>query len=109
MKHPHHTEQKNLNARTLTLRNLSAQFLEQSLYVGPSDIGRDRPGMNQFDGALMFAFHQAIVPIVDIINNKNKELTPLFHFSYEPATPKMYLQINCDGKPGTNLAASPDS
>jgi hypothetical protein len=73
MKHSHHTEQKDLNAGTFTLRNLSAQFLEQAFDVRPSNIGRDRPSVDQFDGALMFAFHGNIVPIISI-NNKNQGL-----------------------------------
>ena len=83
MKYAHHTEQKDLNARAFTLRNLSAQFLEQSFYVRPSNIGRDRPSVDQFDSALMFAFHGLIVSKYSI-GNKRKHLASNRHQGHYP-------------------------
>ncbi len=74
MEHPHHSEQKDLDARSFTLRDFSAQFLEQPFDVRPSNIGRDWPSVDQFDGALMFAFHGHIVSIVST-NNKGNNLS----------------------------------
>jgi len=64
MEHPHHTEQKNLDARAFTLCNISAQLLEQGFYVRPPNIGRNWPRIDQFDGTLMFASHEAMVSII---------------------------------------------
>lgn len=61
MKDTHHTEQEHLHPRTFALRNLGTQLPEQSLDVPPAHIGRDRPGMDQFKGALVFAFHNVMV------------------------------------------------
>jgi len=38
----------------------------ESRDIPPAHIGRDRPGMDQFKGALVFAFHDVMVSKNDI-------------------------------------------
>lgn len=66
MEDTHHTEQKHLHPRTFALRNLGTQFPEQGLDVRPAHVRRDRSGMDQFKGALVFAFHDFMVSKNDI-------------------------------------------
>ena len=54
-------------ARDEPTKDLTPRNTEQSLDVPPAHIGRDRPGMDQFKGALVFAFHDPMVSKNDTI------------------------------------------
>ncbi len=57
MKHPPVAKQAHQYARTFPLGHLPAQFDKQCLDVDPVNICRDRPGENEFKGALVLSLH----------------------------------------------------
>ena len=61
MKHPHHAKQKNLYARAFALCRLCTKLPQQRLNIGSANICLDRSGENQFQGALVLAFHRFMV------------------------------------------------
>ncbi|MDD2810315.1 MAG: hypothetical protein PHS22_11950 [Rhodoferax sp.] len=67
MKHPDRIEQKHLKARAFPFFKFCTQFTQQCFNVGPTDVGRYRPGKDQFQCSLMLAFHCEMIPETGIV------------------------------------------
>ena len=52
MKHAHQAKQENLDTRTFAFLQLRTEPPQQCLNVSTANVGRDRPGKDQFQGAL---------------------------------------------------------
>ena len=61
MKHSNQSKQKHLNPRTFAFFKLSTKLKEQCFDVNPPNICRDRTCEDQFQRALVFAFHKIMV------------------------------------------------
>ena len=104
MKDTHHTEQEHLHPRTFALRNLGPQLPEQSLDVPPAHIGRDRPGMDQFKGALVFAFHDVMVSKNDIRRKQANERPDTGDLQMKDLTPETSAMMPLPWKKSANYA-----